>query len=401
MSISILLLSVVFALIEAGLAWLVLACHPVAVLLEGVPAWLLTGGVFVLGMLLSFIVIIVIGLLEIGPRAATFVRGHLGRTMLLGLLCMVLVFALGAGGEAVYHVGPYVPEETVTVQQNTDVCFVLDYSVSMQGNNAEANMKAAFEQVINGLPDGQRVCVVGYSSEAVTLQPWTVLDASTRASVVSAVKNKITDGGTNFDRALMEADKHVLQAVNESRPCAVIMLSDGDCPISPVQQTAPQMIAHQIPVYTMYTGDSATADLSSLQQIADQTGGEMSVSAVDLSNLSISLTEVTHKAANTQAAQNDHIPDTLLTERDAGRMGLFDMRAMRMVMLFIAAFVFKLICVICVGDNSRLGAHFLHALLVTVLAVAAVEFGYAAGLPVIAVLAVFWTLMMNQIVLTR
>jgi len=404
MSISILLLSVVFALIEAGLSWLILACPPVTALTAGVHPGLLTGGVFALGMLLSFIVIIVIGLLEIGPRAATFVRGHVGRTMLLGLLSMILVFALGLGAEAVYHVGPYVPAEPVVMNQTADVCFVLDYSVSMKSNNAENNMKTAFEQVINGMPDGQRVCVVGYGTNAYTLQTWTALDASTRASVVGAVKNKdASDGGTNFGKALMEADRQVQQAVNAGRPCAVIMLSDGDCPISSVEAVAPQMISNKIPAYTMYTGDSSTANVSSLQKIADATGGEMRVSAVDLTNLSVNLTEVTHKASNAglTMVEEDHIPDTLLTGRDEGRMGLFDMRIMRMVMLFIVGFAFKLICVICVGNNSRFIGHFLHAFFVTALAAAAVEFGYAAGLPVIAVIAVFWTLMMNQIVLTR
>lgn len=401
MSISILILSIVFALIEAGLSWLILACPPVVALTEGIPTGLLTGAVFALGMLLSFVVIIVIGLLEIGPRAATFVRGHFGRTLLLGFLCIALVFGLGLGGEAVYHVGPYVPEETVEVQQQTDVCFVLDYSVSMQSNNAEAHMKAAFEQTINSLPDGQRVCVIGYNSEADTLQPWTTLDSATRANVISAVQNRAVDGGTNFDRALMEADQQILQAVNVGRPCSVIMLSDGECPISPLKTTAPHIISNQIPVYTMYTGDSTTAELQYLQQIADETGGEMSVSSVELSHLTVNLSELTHKAANTQVTANDNIPDTLLTERDEGRMGLFNMTAMRIVLLFIVAFVFKLICVICVGNNHRFGGHFLHALFVTAAAVAVVEFGYGAGMPMMAVVAVFWILMMNQIVLTR
>lgn len=403
MSISILILSLVFALIEAGLAWTIIACQPVAALVEGVPAWLLTGGVFALGMLLSFVVIIVIGLLQIGPRAATFVRSHFGRTLALGFLCIVLVFALAAGGEVLYHVAPRAQVETVTVQQNADVCFVLDYSSSMKSNNAEINMKAAFEQVINNLPDGQRVCVVGYDGSAYTLQTWTELDAATRTNVIFSVKNRDANGdSTNFTAALREADKHAQQAVNERRACAVIMLSDGDCPMPPVATAVPGLINNHIPVFTMYTGNHSGASMSSLQAIANETGGEMRVSAADLTNLSVNLTEVTQKAAQAQQTVNeDHIPDTLLTEADAGRTGILDLKLLRAIVLFVLCFIFKLICVICVGNNSRFLGHFLHALVAAALAVVALVGCVDNGISLFAAMALFWVITMVQFVKTK
>lgn len=403
MSISILLLSLVFALIEAGLTWLLLAFQPVTALTAGLPVWLLTGIVFSLGMLLSFIVIIVVGALEIGPRAASFVRDHFGRTLLLGLLSIILVFALSLGGEALYHVGPFAPAETAEVSTgNADVCFVLDYSSSMQTNNDDVSMKTAFAQVINGLPDGQRVCVVRYESTASVLQQWTVLDAGTRAAVIQAVQSQQPSGGTVFEDALRLAGDMAEQTISQGRGCAVIMLSDGQDNIRSVAADAPKLIQYQVPVYTMYAGNPAGADVSTLQQIADETGGALKVSAADLTNLSASLTEITQQAASAQSAEvNDFIPDTLLTERDFGHEGLFDMTAMRVAILFIVCFVFKLICVICVGNNNRFLGHFLHAFFLAALAAAAVEFGYVLGLPVFLVALAFWILMMNQVVLTN
>lgn len=404
MSISILLLSIVFALIEAGLTWLLLAFQPVAELVAGMPVWLLSGVVFSLGMLLSFIVIIIVGALEIGPRAASFVRDHFGRTVLLGLLSIALAFVLAMGGEALYHVDPIAPVEKVeVVAGNADVCFVLDYSSSMRTNNDDVSMKTAFAQVINGLPDGQRVCVVRYESAASVLQSWTVLDAGTRAAVIQAVQNEQPSGGTVFEDALRLAGDMAEQAISQGRGCAVIMLSDGQDSINSVAVDAPKLIQYQVPVYTMYAGNPAGANVSTLQQIASETGGEMTTSTTDLTNLTTNLIEITNRAANAQVAvvENDFIPDTLLTERDPGREGLFNIAAMRMVVLFIICFVFKLVCVICVGNNSRFLGHFLHAFFIALLAAAAVEFGYALGLPVILVAAAFWILMMGQIVLTN
>lgn len=397
MSFSVLLLSVVFALIEAGLAWVMLAFHPVAAAVAGTPTWLLMSGIFALGMILSFIVIIVIGSLGIGNRAASFVRGHLGRTLALGLLATLMVSGLSLGGEALYQAPPF--EGKPAAPQIADICFVLDYSSSMDYNAAEANMKDAFEQVIQNLPDGQQVCVVGYSSDASTLQGWTKLDAGSKQSVIAAVRNRSANGGTNFGAALQEADKRVLEAVNAGRPCAVVMLSDGECPIGDVKDVAPALTKNGIPVFTMLTSDKAGLDTSSLQKIADQTGGQMTFSALDVTSLATNIGMVIKQIAPVE--EEDHIPDTLLTERNKGREGIINATALRIVILFLIAFAFKLTCVICVGDNHRFLGHFLHAFFIAALAAAAVEFGYVMGLPVFVVLLIFWLLMMGQIVLAR
>lgn len=397
MSISILLLSIVFALIEGGLAALMLAFQPVAALTANLPVWLLTGILFAMGMLLSFVVIIVVGSLQIVPRAASFVRDHFGRTLALGFLSILLVMALAMGGEALYQIRPVVQVETIA---STDVCFVLDYSSSMAGN-ADTNMKAAFASALSNLPDGQRVCVVGYTHEADVLQPWTTLDATTRSQVIAAVQGRQPSGGTDFADALQKADEMIQQPVGEGRSCSVIMLSDGEDTIPSVFSVAPGLTANNIPVFTMYTGGYAGAVSSSLQQIADETGGEMKVSATDLTDLSTNLTEITRIAANT-SEDDAFIPDTLLTARRVGREGLFDLRIMRIALLFLLGLVFKLICVICVGNNnSRFIGHFLHAFLIAALAAGWVEFGCGMGLPTALVMLVFWILMMGQIIRTN
>lgn len=70
MSISVLLISIAFSLIEAGLSCLLFVLRPVAAAVSGVPAFLIIGGIVAPGMLLTFILIITIGALNVRCRAA-------------------------------------------------------------------------------------------------------------------------------------------------------------------------------------------------------------------------------------------------------------------------------------------------------------------------------------------
>lgn len=427
MSFSILLLSIIFAVIEAALTWFALAFEPIAVLLAGVPAWLLTGAIFALGMLLTFVGIIVIGEMDIGCRAADFVKGHLGRTLVLGLMSILLVFALAMGAEAVYQlppIAPPVPAATPTpspsptpeptpepAAASVDVCFVLDFSFSMSGT-AEQSMKSAFVQTLSALPDGMQVSVVRYESDAQVLVPWRELNAASRAEVAGIVSASSVSGGTDFEDALAAAAAMANQDLAAGRKVAVLMLSDGEDGIQSVNSCAPDLIRNRVPVYTLYIGTGRAPD--SLLQIATETGGQLKTSAADLANLGANMSSLAQQVAQAPTPEptpeptptpmptpvpTDHIPDTLLTERDLGREGLFNISAMRILLLSVLCFAFKLIAVVCVGNNkSHFIVHFLHALITAVLAAAAVEFGYVLGLPVAAIVAVFWVLMMNQIV---
>lgn len=400
MSISILLLSVVFALIEAGLTWLLLAFEPVAVLTAALPTWLLVGSVFALGMMLSFIVIIMVGLLEISPRAARFVRDHFGRTVLLGFLSVILVFVLALGGEALYQVGPY--QGPVRKPGKVDLCFLLDYSASMAGK-AENNMKAAFEQVVNGVDDVDRISVVGYGEGAATLQPWIELDANSKGNIITAVKNKAANAGsTDMKAALKTANGLIEQAAGEGRTCAVVMICDGGGNVNSTAGIAPKLSETKTPIFAMYISNGGTAAPDNLNRITRETGGQLVTTTSDLTEICGNMTQIVEQAIEQQSKvkPNDYIPDTLLTERDKGRMSLISPAVLRVIVLFIVCFVFKLISVICVGNNNRFMGHFLHALFIALLAALAVEFGYVAGLPVMLVASVFWILMMNQIILT-
>lgn len=415
MTFVILLLSVIFAAIQLGLSWLMLAFEPVSSVFSGMPVWLITGINFGASMLISFIIIIIIGAMGASSKAADFVRDHFGRTLLLGLLSVALVFGLGMGAEALYQLDPI--ERPAVIRETapsgvTHVCYVLDYSDSMANSinyfsstTLEEAMEAAFANDIAQQSDGTYVSVVSYNSAAWVTQDWVQLDANSRQAIINSVNNETHDGATNFNAALGTAASQCLAIQGADVTPVVIMLSDGEHggyvggieldPFVSVQSAAPSLISGNIPVYTLAFGSSASQ--STLQRIANETGGSFNVTNVDDTSSSVLLDNTVY--TQTSPENEDHIADTLLTERDAGREGIFNIVVLRILLVFIVAFIFKLITVICVGNNrSRFIVHFLHAFIVAIIAALVVEFGYMLGLPLLAVLGIFWCLMMYQFV---
>ena len=94
--ITVLILSLVFAAIEAGLTWLLLCFQPVANVFMGVPLWVETGIIFAVGMALTFLLIIWIGNLNISNDVGGYVRSHMGRTLVLALLSILAVLVVCA-----------------------------------------------------------------------------------------------------------------------------------------------------------------------------------------------------------------------------------------------------------------------------------------------------------------
>ena len=408
MSIGVFLLSLFFAGVQTGVCVLLQAF---AEAFGNLPLWLISGGTFALGMLLSFLLILIVGGAGITRRAADFVRDHLGRALALMLASVVLIFALGSGAEAVYHLERISfgsgPRTEAAPASGADVCYLLDCSSSMMGSGIES-LHRAFQDAVTTVDDGRRISVVFYESDASVGYDWHALDAATRAEVIGLVNDAGPSGGTDFNEALAAAEQLAVQAASEGRSVSVIMISDGqDGDFVSVQSCAPELIARQVPVYTVGVGDAYP---QTLKDIAAETGGAYSEGGVTAESFSAALTEATVSAVGGDPAASAK-RDTLLSPRYARTTAIINPMILRIVLLFIVGFAFKLIVSICMGSNFRsFGSHLLLAFVIALAGAAAVEFGYqlsatlSGGLKLAAGIAapgLYWVLMMCQMVRTK
>lgn len=409
MSIGVLVLSILFAAIETLVSWLMLEFPATAAALSGLPLWLITAIVFALGMFISFVVIIIVGSLGITDKAADFVRDNFGRTLVLMLASVVIIFGLSSGAEALYQM----KWEASRMGDTADLCFVLDFSLSMDSSNNDGSgtrldsLKAAFVDVVEDMKEDQRISIVGFAGvgDGVTLLDWTKIDDQTRSDVIDAIQHQdLLGNSTCYGEALQIADG-LIKSAEQGRPTAVVMLSDGEdmsgFELSDMDQLAREILAKGIHIYTIGLGDGDSDDFAMLEQISSKTGGEFVASSSNMTSFVENFGIVTEQAGG----DGKVTADTLLTAGDPNHKVIFDFSngraVLRILLLFLVSFVFKLIVNICIGNNaSNVGVHVLTALVVALLGSLVVEFGYLLGLPLLVVEFIFWLLLMGQIVLT-
>ena len=400
MSLSILIVSLIFAIVQAGLSRLLLSMD----MLSYLP--LVTGVIFALGMAITFVVIMMSGGMNLSEKAGAFVRDHFGKTTALATLSVLLVFVVSLLGEIVYQANPRVKRQAA----KADVCYVLDFSSSMawnysgdsRDNLADARitgLRAAFTEAMNTVSEGQRVCVIAYDTGAEVIFDWADMDEANKRRAIDAVNGRQPMGGTSFDNALQAADAKIKEARDAKRAANVIMISDGESSCSGVAVMAPVIKANGVRINTMMISTEANAN-SSLKAIARDTNGVFIDKASDINALTDSMVELTDLTS--QTGEKDSVPDTLITPRTVSRRTIIDAQVLRVLILFLMGFWFKLTAIICMGNNdTSMGPHVAHAFVVAVLAALLVEFGYALGLSFILVLFGFWVLMITQIVLTN
>ena len=400
MSITVLILSLVAAVGQA-----MLSVNLLKVLPGIMPLPLAVGCVFATGMLLSFLLIIVIGVLGLTSHAADFVHDHMGRVLALALIATIIVFALGTGGEAVYEI-----KGGAKQKKTADLMFVLDYSTSMNnaldtgGQTRFDGLCAAFGDVVNGLEPDQRISVVRYEEYGHVLLDWTAMSDANRRKAIDKVRGEEPDVGvTNYWEGLKKADELVKIAVKAGRPVAVVMISDGEAPEVDVSECAPTIHARKVPVYTLGIGNDADADVSYqiLKSISEQTGGQLMISANDLADISENF-QLAVESAVADAAGGEAVSDTVLSPMTVGRSTSKHVR--NILMLLLASLVFRMIVNICVGNNaSNMLPHLLSALALAGIGTAAVLwFGGSATMEraqaVMTAGLIYWPLMMVQLV---
>lgn len=113
-----------------------------------------------------------------------------------------------------------------------EVALVIDVSGSMAGAKIE-NARSAARMLIARLKDGDIVALDTFSDHAHTLVPPTVLDANSRATILSQIGRLQPQGATNIFEGLGLAEGQV-QAAPASHPLRrVVLVSDGNATVGP------------------------------------------------------------------------------------------------------------------------------------------------------------------------
>jgi Ca-activated chloride channel homolog len=226
-------------------------------------------------------------------------RRHLPPALYLGALAALLI-ALAR------------PQATVPVPRDqATVMLVMDVSGSMEATDVQPSRivaaKSAARSFLDQLPDGFRVGLVSFSSEARTLAPPT----ADRSTVRRAIEDLRPGGGTAMGDGLahaLETGAAATQAASaptpvpspassgqpptaEQPPLAVVLLSDGANTLGRTEPAQAAQRAQQmgVPVFTIALGTpGGTLDLvqggrrtsmrvppdeRTLQQIAETSGG--------------------------------------------------------------------------------------------------------------------------------
>ena len=150
-------------------------------------------------------------------------------------------------------------------------------------------------------------------------------------------------------------------------------------------------------IFSVFMG---TGDSGDLAVYATKTGETWE--ARQISDFSV-ITDAADEAVTSSSVETDYKPDALLTERER-TTGIMNLTVLRILLLTIIGFVFKLIAIICIGRNKNNSmSHILHALLTGVVSALVIEFGYTllpASMHSI-LLGVYWILLMTQLISTK
>lgn len=408
MSVGILILSLIFAGVQVGVGYIALAYEPIAEIFEAWPAWAITGCIFAVSMFLSFLLILIIGGIKVSSHAADFVRDHFARALALLLISVVFVTGLAIGGEFVYQISPEKREEKVEVKTTyTDLLYMLDTSSSMTGSmpngttTREKALRDAFKRNLGEMKEGQYISVLTYDDDAVLIQDWLMMDDTQKSSmevVAENIKAK-TMSSTNFVKAFTLADQQVKKSLDAGRNIEVLLITDAESLNSNILSYAPNISANGVKVHGILVGN--VSESSSLRNVVARTGGTYYGAQGTVTALASQMSTITREAARETVVQKGFtIRDTLITKREE-RSTVLPATVFRILLLFVICFVFKLITNICIGNNrSSMGSHLLLSFVVALISALVVEFGYVIGLPMIAVTAILWVLMMCQFVFT-
>ena len=185
---------------------------------------------------------------------------------------------LAAGGESFLGVWVDVPTGAhAKSRAPVDLELVVDTSGSMEGAKIQA-ARASARTLIQRLADGDIVSIDTFSDSAKTLVPPTVIDARSRAKLLSAVAELGTGGSTNMFEGLGLAEAHIAQAPETHAVRRIVMISDGQANVGPSSPEALGSLAERalrVGAQVTSLGVGLDYDEHTLDAIAERTSGRL------------------------------------------------------------------------------------------------------------------------------
>ena len=129
-------------------------------------------------------------------------------------------------GETYISVTIRAPKRSVPEAPPAQLTLVIDRSGSMAGDRLR-QAKAAAQDLVRGLRDGDRIAVVVYDANATVIVPSTVLSSSNRDDVLERIRGVYIGSSTCIVCGLQAAERELHSGSRGQTAHRVVLLSDG------------------------------------------------------------------------------------------------------------------------------------------------------------------------------
>ena len=242
------------------------------------------------------------------------------RRFFAGVLCLAVTLTLFLGNG--YQVSAAENDDTRLI----NVSFVMDCSGSMSQSDANNLRYAAMEWFMTALQDeGNHIGGVVFNDKVEELGLYMFpqvrngkYEKEQVAFNLSTNKGK-NSGDTNIGGALLRATEDMVQYGDPNLPSYIILLTDGNSDM-PTQQGLESSLGdkrnavtlarnNNIPIYTICLNADGKADVTEMQEIAEDTGGICTEvrSSEDLQDVFASLYGILFDAGDDEEIYNKHV----------------------------------------------------------------------------------------------
>lgn len=145
------------------------------------------------------------------------------------LLSGVLLFGLGAGGQALFMYS----REEIAVPADVDMVLLLDASGSMDASDYSAPRTNAACQFVDSLSEHHRLQAISFAARVMDCSSMLVTDDAGKQTLKQLIRSIDSTGMTDFDEPLQQALNTLQTQGRAGCSQAVLLLTDGEATISP------------------------------------------------------------------------------------------------------------------------------------------------------------------------
>lgn len=185
------------------------------------------------------------------------------------LLSGVLIFGVGAGGQALFMLSA----GDVAVSSSVDMVVLLDASGSMDTSGYQGPRTEAATQFIDALTPDHRLQAVSFAATVLDSTQLLPVDEGGKKTLKAFVASIDSVGMTDFNAPLLYAMDTLSEQTREDSNQAILLLTDGEGILDP--QVVDTLLASGIRVFSVRIDASLTPsrEAQALAELAERTGG--------------------------------------------------------------------------------------------------------------------------------